>query len=204
MAITMKVYKDGKEMMETSYEGCVLWTWEENGYHDSDFYAAVWDEETQNLKRIEYDSTRHGGYGNAVIDVTDDVLKKLYRSYKTGKRNEWNSANEKNAKKVEKEKTVKVIRGRKIPKGTTGKVFWVGDKCNAYSGITESITGMIKDDGSKVFIKTEYLEVIEWEQYLISGRKRKELIRVNALNLLPYQYQKMLNNGKEINLRYNN
>src|SRR5262245_8797785 len=60
-----------------SYEGAVLQTWENNGYDDSDFLAAVWDEDTQKVKSVTYATTRGWTYHNgASVDATNDVLAK--------------------------------------------------------------------------------------------------------------------------------
>ena len=47
------------DIIETkeSYVGRVLETYEENGYHDSDFYAVVWDDETESYHAIVLSST---------------------------------------------------------------------------------------------------------------------------------------------------
>lgn len=56
--------------------GKVLRTWERNGYHDSDFYATIWDEERDGPREVEYDTTRFAGGGNATVDATDEVKEK--------------------------------------------------------------------------------------------------------------------------------
>jgi hypothetical protein len=57
----------------TSYEGCVLRLGEHNGYDDSDFYAMVWDEPTNSVKKITYATTRGWTYHNgAKVDATED------------------------------------------------------------------------------------------------------------------------------------
>ena len=61
---------------DVQYEGCVLSTYERNGYHDSDFYAVCWDEEKQAVVDVEYDTTRAGGGGYANIDATPETIRK--------------------------------------------------------------------------------------------------------------------------------
>lgn len=57
----------------TSYEGCVLSTGEHNYYDDSDFYAMVWDEPTQSVKKVIYATTRGWTYHNgAKVDATEE------------------------------------------------------------------------------------------------------------------------------------
>lgn len=59
------------------YEGAVLGEWERNGYNDSDFLAAVWDEDEQKVKTIEWGTTRFPTYHNrCVVDATDEVKAK--------------------------------------------------------------------------------------------------------------------------------
>ena len=61
--------------MKTEWQGCVLNTGEYNGYHDSDFYAVVWDAEKQDARRVVYASTRGWSYPNsAVVDATPEVI----------------------------------------------------------------------------------------------------------------------------------
>jgi len=109
------------------YEGCVFDLRERNGYHDSDFYAVVWDEGEQCIKNYEYDTTRYAGGGWANVDATEEVRRKAdewlvnwaYRNNKL--------ADERQAKAVERGKLVRVVAGRKVPTGTEGKVFWMQD-----------------------------------------------------------------------------
>jgi hypothetical protein len=44
----MGIFYEGVE----SYKGCVLAEYENNGYHDSDFYAVVWDAEVNRLRTL--------------------------------------------------------------------------------------------------------------------------------------------------------
>ena len=57
----------------------LLSEWEINGYHDSDFEAAVWDTEKDCVRRIEIGSTRYAGgrgYDGIETDIPDDILDK--------------------------------------------------------------------------------------------------------------------------------
>ena len=51
---------------------------------------------------------------------------------------------------------VTVIRGRKIPKGTNGIVFWVGDDVNAYNGDVFTKLGIKTESNDHVFVKADY------------------------------------------------
>jgi len=86
---TPGAYKSDHWSSETSdiylherYEGRVIALREINGYNDSDFYATVWDDETEKPKRIEYASTRGWSYPNhaTFVDATDEVIEK-YNEY---------------------------------------------------------------------------------------------------------------------------
>ena len=127
MAIRSDIYGDNG----VQYVGCVLDTYEHNGCHDSDFYAVCWDEEQGKVVTIEYDTTRCGGYGTATIDATKEVLAKVYRYYKRLATATFDTyGNEHIAKTISKGDEVVVVRGRKVAKGSVGKVFWIGDCFN--------------------------------------------------------------------------
>ena len=70
-------YKDGKSAREETYHGCVLCTREQSLGGDLDFYAVVWDEESQSIKSICYATERAYTYDNyAKVDATPEVLAK--------------------------------------------------------------------------------------------------------------------------------
>lgn len=115
----MPIYLNGKVL----YEGAVLDDREENGYHDSDFYAVVWDEAEKKCKRLEYNTTRFAGGGSCRVDATEEVKEKA-RLWMEG----WYVAvltdkAERESKVVERGKRVRVVRGRKVAIGTEGEVF---------------------------------------------------------------------------------
>lgn len=182
MAVYAGIY--GKEDV-AEYEGCVLRTYERNGYDDSDWYAVCWDNEKQAVVDVMYDTTRAGGGGSAVVDATEDVLRKAYRYYRNLGRSLYDhQTNPGNAKKIHTGDTVTVIRGRKIKKGSTGQVFWVGTRYNAYRYCNEERVG-VEIDGERVFLPTDYVEVVGWDGRLVTGAERKKAIRNFALNSMP-------------------
>lgn len=186
MAVVTNIY--GKP--EPKYEGCVFHTYERNGYHDSDWYAMCWDEGKQEVVTVNYDTTRCGGGGRADIDITDENLRKVYRFYKKGATAWFDGiCNPQQAKMIRVGDTIRVIRGRKVRKGTIGKVFWKGACYNTYTYRYEDRIG-IEVDGQKLFLPAEYAEVIGWESRLIRGKERKERIRQNAVSALPAQWQR--------------
>lgn len=186
MAVQTSIY--GKS--DIQYEGCVINTFERNGYEDSDFYAECWDREKQEVVQIEYDSTRCGGGGYAKIDATKETILEVYRYYKKNATYYFDNVyNEKNAKLVRKGDLVEVVRGRKIPKGTVGKVFWIGTRFNSYNYQDEQRVGIEVEDGTRLFLPLDYVTVIGWEDRLIHGKERKKMIRNNAINSMPRHYR---------------
>ncbi len=114
--------KHGPLYMEKNYEGCVLEKRELNGYDDSDFYAIVWDEPSQSIKRVEYATTRAWTYPNsAVVDATPEVLAKAEKFLADCYFETFKKHNVRDAQTPASGKTVKVIKGRKVPIGKTGR-----------------------------------------------------------------------------------
>jgi hypothetical protein len=72
----------GPLYMAISHAGCVLRNdGEYNGYDDSDFYATVWNRETQRPERVTFATTRGWTYPNhADVDATPEVLAE-YEAY---------------------------------------------------------------------------------------------------------------------------
>lgn len=180
---------------EPRFVGATLSWYERNGYEDSDWYAIVWNEEKQCVEEIEYQTTRGPGCGHVEIDATEEVVRKVYNYYRRIGRAVFDSqTNPAQAKKVRKDDMVKVVRGRKIPKGTVGKVFWIGSVFNYYSHSNEERVG-IEVDGEKKFLPLEYVEVIDWESRLIHGKERKQRIHNFAKNSMPAHYHRFF--GKD-------
>lgn len=185
MAVIASIY--GKTSPE--YVGCVLDTYEHNGYDDSDWYAVCWDEEKQKVVHVNYDTTRCGGGGSAAIDITEENLLKVYRHYKQDARKWFDTiANPEAAKQIRKGDTVRVVKGRKVKKGTVGTVAWIGSVYNKFSYCVEERVGIDVGD-QRVFVPVDYVEVVGWEQRLVRGKERKRKIRDTAVNSLPVQYR---------------
>jgi len=120
-------------------------------------FATVWLEAEGRPKRVGY-SSLHYDYGqdrnSAVIDASPEI-KTLF--------NNWCAAEEarhdaEEAARREREfgrgKKVVVARGRKVPKGTIGEIFWIGD-----NGYGESL-GLFLADGTKVFTASKNCDII--------------------------------------------
>jgi len=193
----MAVYiMNSRDDMEISYTGCVLDTYERNGYDDSDFFALCWDRDKKEMVRVMYDTTRCGGMGRAEVDIDEDTLREVYRySLKQARTYFDNGGNERQARKVQIGDDVCVVRGTKIKKGTTGRVFWIGKKYNPWSREDEERVGILKPTGERVFLRLDYVNVIGWENRLVHGKARKRMIRKDAIRSLPLRYRHLFCNN---------
>lgn len=175
--------------MTTEYVGCVLDTYEHNGAWDSDFYAVCWNREKREVVTVMYDTTRCGGMGTAKIDATDEVLHEMYQVYRQSTRKDFdNILNERQAKEYGKGDNVVVIKGRKVKKGTVGRVFWKGETFNPYSRMNEERVG-IEVDGTRKFLSAEYVENADWQKRLLHGKARKQEIRRLVMNRIPAHFR---------------
>jgi len=177
----MSIFYGGKE---EKYAGCVLNMYEHNGAWDSDYYAVVWDDDSKSVKEVCYDTTRFPSNGSyAEIDCSDATIRKTYRYFFNKARQMFDeNVNESFAKEVFKNDKVVVVKGRKIPKGTIGRVFWVGLSYNRYSHCKEKRVGIELENGDKVFVPYDYVEVIGWESRILTGKNRIQKIRNMAEN----------------------
>lgn len=159
----------GPLYLETTYVGRVLSTGEHNWYDDSDFFAIVWDDNTNAPIEIEYASTRGWSYANgATIDATPDVVEKYKAYIAEQKRTADLAVSEKEAKTVRIHKRVRIIGGRKH-KGKEGIVVWQGVNQfrtyyrNGYNRPEQDHNQRIQvlcEDGEKFFTEYTYAEVI--------------------------------------------
>lgn len=113
-------------VVKTFAEGCVVSLREANYYDDSDFYAMYYNVETGKFEEVCYATTRFYTYHlGAFIDATPEVAAKweakcaadeaAYKAHKAAVE----------AATVRAGKTVKVVRGRKVPVGTVWNVLYV-------------------------------------------------------------------------------
>lgn len=166
-----------KGFVTVSYKGAVLDTRERNGYDDSDFYARVWDEESGTVKDIEYATTRGWTYGNSAdIDATPEVVAKANAYYAKLALGRLKEAAAVAARTPAIGKTVKVVKGRKVPLGTVGEVFFYGEgayfgpvprfKSGAWSTKGTMRVGFKTPTGVKFFTAASNVEVLDPEEYL--------------------------------------
>lgn len=66
--------KKEKYYLYDTHIGHVLWEREQNLYHDSYFWATVWDPVKKEPKSFEYNSTAYAGGDGCLVDATPEVL----------------------------------------------------------------------------------------------------------------------------------
>ena len=159
----MKTYQDGSTMetatmskasdYDRDFRGYVLGVREMNGYHDSDFYATVWDDEAGCVREIFDGTTRFAApskYSRA--DASPEVLAKARDWWSTEigpKRAKETLLSRANA--IEVGSVIKVVKGRKIAKDTVGDVVWKGEDRFASNRYTKAYRIGIKVDGKTLF-----------------------------------------------------
>lgn len=152
---------EGKRTYETEmteeYKGATFYDFERNGYHDSDFYAVVWDAEAKCVRSIEYATTRFGGTDSnrVVTDATDEVVAAMAEveaeNYRQDLIDQWR-ADAAYVRKGSRVRLTRTFNGRKQPKveeGTEGTVIWRG--ASNYYG-----------QGDRIGLKVEGLEEPVW------------------------------------------
>jgi hypothetical protein len=182
-AFEVKKYGGDVTFAVKTFEGRVLCEYEKNGYNDSDFFAVVWNDETDSIKVIEYGSTRHGGYYGCSIDATPETIAKA---------KEW-KANVLAAEKFEKDllisglaekgklATVANAKGKNARfNGMQGVVFWEGvDKFAphylAKYGANRRVG--LEFDGEKAFFSGEEVHVNNHEK---NYHDIKRALRISA------------------------
>jgi len=181
------------------YRGLVLADRERNFYHDSDFYAVVWDEEKGDTFQVEYATTRFSTYDNRCsVDATDEVRAKyqaLQAKREQDRRDEFavNRAFS-HCITIEKGREVEVFKGRKVKVGTVGRVFWIGnsqyglrlgiatsDRKNSRGGNKD--VAWVAEGNCRVLNPAQYLGDKELEYDL---RDRKDLVERTVAKLQEY------------------
>ncbi len=136
---------------ERDFTGCVLSLREYNGYSDSDFFATVWDEEQGCVREIFDGTTRaYAPTKYHKADASPAIIAKALVWYVQNPQVRATAKAGLEAKrgKVSNGDQVVVEAGRKLPLGTQGKVFWMGQDAFSRNAIR---VGLVLADGSKVF-----------------------------------------------------
>ena len=151
------------------YEGCVMRTYEHNGYDDSDFYAVCVNIDNGTIDTVEYDTTRCGGNGSAKVDLTESNYRRYQRKAYMRQITDGLKRNRTTAAQVEIGKEVVVVKGRKVPIGTKGVVFWRKevnyDRYNRWYKATMRI-GIKDSDGVVYWLNESNVEVADPERYI--------------------------------------
>lgn len=193
----MSIYSNIFDEVEQTYEGCVLKVWEKKVYNETDFMALVWDEETQSVQKIIYDSTRALGWGSANVDVTPEVARKVYNYYKKQAINLLPLYIEHEKNSIQEGSLVKIYKGNRLRKGTIGKVFWVGESFNQYTNCFEERVGMLVSGKHKIYIPKSYVKILKPNDIHLNRSQRKKVIEEIAYNKCPGWVQYVLD--KKVN-----
>lgn len=143
------------EHFRVTWEGRVLWLGERSWHDDSDFYAMVWDDETESPREVTYASTRGWTYNNGAAVDADEATQAKYAAWQDRLREQRAEL----ARRAEEAtprrgKRVRVVRGRKVPVGTEGEVIWYGDKGWGLR------VGVRDDAGTVHWVDAKYVEVL--------------------------------------------
>lgn len=178
-------HRDGKYSDGTPYSvdtdnvhvewavGRVLTTRERNGYDDSDFYAVIWDGET--IRSYEYATTRFYSYHNSAgADATPETVAAADEWARARMFDTIRAEAAREASKPTVGKTVSVVRGRKVAKGTTGRVGWAGRNrafSDQHAGWAYHPHGTDRvridlEDGTRVFVDAANVEVVDPGDYM--------------------------------------
>lgn len=148
------IHADGFDAYyRVAYVGQVISLGERNGYHDSDFYAVVWNPEKGWTETVVYASTRGpSGAANAWIDATPEVVAAVDAYHLAAAARRAALAREAAAKAADKAANVdaefarvQALKGAQVrAKKAAGTLFWIGR-----SGSGKSVRVGVKDaDGN--------------------------------------------------------
>lgn len=123
-------WESGRELwLYESHVGLCIHEREVNGRDDSDFYMLVWNEAENKPESVMFATTRGWTYPclGSFADATPDVMAK-YRAYTLEAERAAREARIKELeRKPERGKLLKVVKGRKVPIGTSGTCIWTGN-----------------------------------------------------------------------------
>lgn len=190
---------------KTMFEGAVL-TIRERYWLDGmlEAWAVCWNNEEQKIEDVTFgyyaiEGSNLAG-GTAKIDATKETWRQVLRYLKPQAVREYAQSVIDFKREIRKGSHVRVIRGKKIPKGIELEVFWIGEKPTFRSKRfewmreTETIAGCYDSNGRKVWIKAEYLEVTD----RIKSPNRHE--RKKAIDSIINRYLKSLDAPFEIRI----
>lgn len=146
------------------YTGRVLAEYEENGYHDSDFYCIAWDGER--LVHELWGTTRCASTGwGCTVDATDEVKAEAREHLEQIAFEDFVALAEKEARTPKVGRRVRSWKGR-AHTPIEGTVFWIGKyrPRGTYSDwAAEERVGIETDDGERTFTPLSRAEVVDPE-----------------------------------------
>lgn len=170
MSIYREAYRDEPEAY--TYVGLTLCDREHNWYDDSDGYSHVYDTDTHEIIKMGTWTTRaYSLYHPGKVDAYDedspwydemrqahiDVLTKLWLLEQKHKYE--NDCRE--ARKVNKGEYVVVVKGRKVPIGTEGVVFWMKESNYGYYDSGNFRIGIDTGDGNVEWTYSDNVVVLD-------------------------------------------
>lgn len=160
----------GAKFLYTSHHGLCIRDREMNGYDDSDFYMTIWDEEAQAPYEYMFATTR--GYTYDLMGSSPDATPEVMAAYEAWfKRQQENELARRALRDrietvkeclhmVHKGATCRVARGRKVPKGTVGKVLGLTEKPD-YMGHGKETWALLDIGTGFVSVLERHLDIIE-------------------------------------------
>ena len=150
----------------TEYEGQVIGT-DEHMWADGmlEEWAVIWnpvEHKRENVQIGYYGSDGQNlcGCVRCEIDFTSEIAQDIVRTTLAHAEVAFAEKVEADKRTVRKGDRVRVVWGRKVPKGTELTVFWIGERPDYMGYHNEKIAGTKDDQGNKVWIKVDYLEVL--------------------------------------------
>lgn len=101
------------------------------------------------------------------IDIDTNTARDMIRTIKAVAYERFAESVTRDKARPQKGRNCVVVKGRKVKKGTKLSVFWVGEKptymakSRPWMHETETICGCYDESGEKVWIKAEYLKVVD-------------------------------------------
>lgn len=181
--MSIREYDSNYNLISEIAKGCVIGE-REHFWMDGmlEVFAIYYDAETDSIKekQTEYSGAdcRNLMLSGHDIDLTVENARKAMRCLKRMALDAYKFHLKEMQRTFAKGDTVKVIRGRKVPKGSILSVFWCGKKYNMYKRADEELIGAYNEKGEKVWVLAEYCEHLE--PYRETAKQRKEWIKHHA------------------------
>lgn len=161
--------------LKEKYEGAVISNFERNGYHDSDFYAIVYDAEVDRVRAVETGTTRFAASTAPLpVDITDTNLVKARMAAEKQAYEALLWLAKKDARVIQPGKVVRFTRnfnGRTQPKAQEGELLnvatvWEESWNGSYP--TTKVKGWTAD-GRELTVPSNAVEVADPESYYDRG-----------------------------------